>query len=105
MSDYYQVIATVDTKENAEIIAEAAVKARAAACCQISGPIKSVYWWKENIDRTEEYYCIFKTTKSKYYELEKIIKENHKYQIPEIIALKIEKGYKDYIDWLKAETM
>ncbi|MFP3984888.1 MAG: divalent cation tolerance protein CutA [Candidatus Bathyarchaeia archaeon] len=44
LKEYVQVIATTETKENAEEIANELVQNRLAACVQIISPISSVYW-------------------------------------------------------------
>ena len=49
--------------------------------------------------------CVIKTRKSLYKKVEKAIKENHPYEVPEIIAVSIAKGSKDYLKWLSNETI
>ena len=76
---------------------------RLAGCVQIVGPIVSTYRWKEDIAKTEEWLCLVKSKKDLYEELEKSIKELHTYETPEIIALPIIAGSKDYMKWLSNE--
>lgn len=101
--DYIQVFTTVEKKEDAEKIAHIAVEKRLAGCVQILGPIKSIYWWKGKIENADEYLCILKSKKNLYTELEKVIKEIHPYQTPEIIAMPIVAGYEGYLRWLDGE--
>ncbi len=101
--DYIQVFTTVEKKEDAEKIANVAVEKRLAGCVQILGPIKSIYWWKGKIENADEYLCIIKSKKSLYDELERVIKEIHPYQTPEIIAVPIVAGYEGYLKWLDEE--
>ena len=37
-------------------------------------------------------------------ELITLVKQNHPYTVPEIIALPVLGGNKDYLDWLEKET-
>ena len=103
MEEYIQIITTTDKKEDAEGIARALIEKRLAGCVQIVGPITSTYWWRENIVKAEEWLCLIKSRKDLYEELEKSIREIHPYETPEIIALPITAGSKDYIKWLSNE--
>ena len=103
MEEYIQVFTTTEKKEDAEKIANVLVKNRLAGCIQILGPIVSTYWWKGNVEIAEEWLCFIKSKRMLYDELEKAIKEIHPYETPEIIAVPIVRGSKDYLEWLKNE--
>lgn len=49
MTDFLIVYTAIDSRDGAQKIAEAVVGQRLAACCWISGPITSTYWWKEQM--------------------------------------------------------
>jgi periplasmic divalent cation tolerance protein len=100
---YIQVFTTTPKKEDAEKIANVLVEKRLAGCIQIVGPILSTYWWKGNVETAEEWLCFIKSKKTLYDELERAIKEVHPYETPEIIALPIISGSKDYLGWLNNE--
>ena len=100
MSEYVQIITTTNSRESANQIAEKLVGEKLAACAQVSGPITSVYQWKGKIERDEEFYCVIKTRKDLYPEVEKTIKAVHSYEVPEIIALPILEGSPAYLDWI-----
>jgi len=103
IEEYIQVFTTTEKKGDAENIAKALVEKRLAGCIQIVGPIVSTYWWKDNVETAEEWLCFIKSKKTLYDELEKAIKEIHPYQTPEIIAMPIVSGSKDYLGWLSNE--
>jgi len=105
MNSYIQVITTISDKRSAEKIANVLIDKRLVACIQIAGPIKSIYRWKGKIETAKEWMCIAKTRKSLYKKVEKQIKELHPYEVPEIIAVSIAKGSKDYLKWLSDETV
>ena len=100
---YIQVLTTTKKKVEAQKIAKAIIEKRLAGCIQIVGPITSLYWWKRNIEKEEEWLLFIKSKKNLYQKLEKVIKEIHPYKMPEIIALPIIAGSKDYLRWLKNE--
>ncbi|MEM2211625.1 MAG: divalent-cation tolerance protein CutA [Nitrososphaerales archaeon] len=103
MSEYIHVVATMSNKNEAERIAKLLLEKRVAGCVQIIGPITSMYWWKGKIERAEEWLCLIKSRLNLYNELESLIRENHSYEIPEILAMPIIKGNNDYIKWLNNE--
>jgi periplasmic divalent cation tolerance protein len=100
MSEYVQLTTTTGSKELAQKIAETLVGKKLAACVQISGPITSIYEWKGKIENEQEYYCVIKTRKNLYPEVEENIKTLHSYEVPEIIALPIIDGSPAYLDWI-----
>ncbi|MHB8902581.1 MAG: divalent-cation tolerance protein CutA [Thermoguttaceae bacterium] len=104
MSDFIQVLTTTASQDEARQIAEVLVERRLAACVQISGPIGSVYRWQGRIESAEEWQCQIKTRQSLLDELSKAILELHPYQVPEIIAVPIVGGSRDYLEWLEKET-
>jgi len=103
MTEYIQIFTTIERREDAEKIATILTEKRLASCVQIIGPLLSIYWWKGNIEKTEEWLCIIKSKKNLYHELEKTILEIHPYQVPEILALPVFTGSKDYLKWLNDE--
>ncbi len=97
---FIQIFTTGDNKELLEKIADTLVEQKLAQCVQILGPIKSIYRWKGNIERTNEWLCIIKCTEKNYKGVEKKIKELHTYEVPEIVAMPIVSGNPDYLKWL-----
>ncbi|BBB00302.1 putative divalent cation tolerance protein [Actinacidiphila reveromycinica] len=104
MSGYLAVLTTTDSAERAEQLARAAVEARAAACAQIDGPIRSVYRWEGAVQAEQEWRVLLKTTAERYDALEAVLTAAHTYDTPEIIAVPIERGGTPYLAWLDAET-
>jgi periplasmic divalent cation tolerance protein len=100
MSEFIQITTTIDSRDLAMQIAGKLVEKKIAACVQVSGPITSIYEWKAKIENAEEWYCVIKTRKNLYQKVEEAIKAIHPYEVPEIIALPILEGNKDYLDWI-----
>ncbi len=99
----YLVITTSSNKEEVQKLAETMVQKRLAACAQVEGPITSTYWWKGKVEKDEEWKCSFKTSEALYPELERLLKHEHSYDVPEIIAIPIVEGNNDYLSWLAKE--
>jgi periplasmic divalent cation tolerance protein len=103
MTAYIQVVTTTETKADAQAIARALIEKRLAGCVQIIGPIKSTYWWQGEIETAEEWLCVIKSKQDLYEELEEAIREVHPYEVPEILAVPVIAGSKDYLRWLDDE--
>jgi len=104
MKSYIQVTTTTETKEQAQTIAQYLVEAKLAACVQIVGPITSIYHWNDKVENAQEWLCLIKTQDHLYNKVEAAIKSKHTYETPEIIAVPIVKGSKEYLSWLDDET-
>lgn len=88
----------------ARLVAERLVTTRLAACANILSPCRSIYAWRGKIEDTEEYPVLIKTTPACYAAVEALIKEMHPYELPEIIALPVERGLPQYLAWVADET-
>lgn len=104
MPEYIEVHSTTDSKDEADKICAAAVESRLAACAQILAPLRSTYWWQGKIERADEFFLMMKTTRDKFEALARLIRENHSYEVPDIVAVPILEGSADYLAWISAET-
>lgn len=101
---YLTVLCTVPDPETARRIAQTVVYEGLAACANLLPGITSVYRWQGEVQESQELLLIIKTHQARYGALEARIKELHPYQVPEIIALKIEVGARHYLDWITENT-
>ncbi len=97
---FIQVMTTTETRQQAQAIARRLVEDKLAACVQISQAIESTYLWKGRIECSQEFLCSIKTREDLFSQVEVVIKKMHPYETPEIIALPIAEGSKDYLQWL-----
>jgi len=100
--DAMVVLTTMENQEDGERLARLLLERELAACVQILAPMISIYRWQGSVERASEILLLIKTTRPAYQRLETVIKENHPYQTPEIIALPVEAGLGDYLSWLAA---
>jgi periplasmic divalent cation tolerance protein len=103
MHEFIQVLTTTASREDAQLIADALVEKRLAGCVQIVGPIHSTFWWRGKIEHSDEWFCIIKSEKRLYHDIEHAIKAHHPYEIPEIIAVPMVAGSQPYLQWLSQE--
>lgn len=98
------VLTNLPDRAAAERMADQLVEKRLAACVNILAPCRSVYRWKDAVQRDEEHPMLIKTTAERYPALERALREGHPYELPEIIAVPVERGLPAYLDWVAAET-
>jgi periplasmic divalent cation tolerance protein len=98
------VFITIDTPANAQKLADKLLTARKAACVNIIPKVSSQYRWQGKIEKADEVMLVVKTSAALLDELITLVKQNHPYTVPEIIALPIIGGNPDYLAWLDKET-
>jgi periplasmic divalent cation tolerance protein len=103
MEGFIQVTTTTEKREDAERIARSLVETRLAACVQILGPIESIYRWKGKIETAVEWLCLIKSREENFGAIEHAIRSLHLYETPEIIAVPVAAGSRDYLDWLRGQ--
>jgi len=104
MTDYLVVYITAPNEEEGAKIAKALVQEKLAACVNIVKDIRSIYFWQGKVEDEKEVLLIVKTKASLYEKLEGRVKELHTYTVPEVIAIPIARGSKDYLGWVKDST-
>jgi periplasmic divalent cation tolerance protein len=101
MTDKIVVLVTCGSRKEGRTIARALVEARLAACVNVQqAPVESIYRWKGSVDTAKEFLLIIKTSRARFAAVAKAVKRLHSYDVPEVIALPIEKGSRDYLAWL-----
>lgn len=95
------IIVTCGSKPEAQKIADSLLKKKLTACANIIPGVSSRFWWRGSLDNAAETILMLKTLKSKFRKIESVIKQLHSYDVPEIIAIPIAAGSKDYLDWIK----
>jgi periplasmic divalent cation tolerance protein len=98
------ILTTTAVEEQALSIARALVSERLAACVNIIGPIRSVYRWRDAIEDDREFLLLIKTRALNYMKVERRVREMHAYEVPEVLALSVDRGSPPYIQWLLAST-
>ncbi|MGD0958265.1 MAG: divalent-cation tolerance protein CutA [Methylomonas sp.] len=88
----------------AERIANALIQAKLAACVNILPGVVSVYSWQDQVETAQEHLLLIKSRIDLFAAIETAITAIHPYQIPEIIAVDIERGAADYLKWIDACT-
>jgi len=94
------VLITCANCKEAKKVSRALVANHLAACVNTVKAIESMFWWQKKIDTAKEALLIVKSKKQLMNKIIKTVQANHSYSVPEIIALPIVSGNKDYLNWL-----
>lgn len=89
---------------SAETLASLLVERRLAACVNIGSPARSLYHWRGQTEIASEIPLQIKTTEARYADVEAVIRANHPYELPEVIAVPLCAGLPAYLDWVGAAT-
>lgn len=100
--DIQLIITNLPNREIALALANRLVESRLAACVNVMAPCTSVYTWQEKLETTEEIPLLIKALKQNYGAIEKEIRKLHPYELPEIIAVSIDNGLPEYLNWIDA---
>lgn len=95
---------TINTSQEAEILADLAITSKLSVCVNIIAGGKSIYLWNGRIEQSEEYYMVFKTTIDLIEELKDIITQNHPYDVPVILKWECEAN-NDFSEYVKKELV
>jgi periplasmic divalent cation tolerance protein len=100
----FRVVMITAPPDKAVELARKIVTRRMAACVNVVGSAKSFYHWKGVLKEDTESLLVAKTTTKKVESLIKFIRDNHSYEVPEVVSMTIAEGNPDYLNWLDEET-
>jgi len=100
----FRVVLITAPPDKAEEISLKIVEDKMAGCVNIVDKVKSIYRWKGVVKKEYESLLIVKTATKKVEGLIRFIRENHSYEVPEVISINIAEGNPDYLNWLDDET-
>ncbi|MFH0763651.1 MAG: divalent-cation tolerance protein CutA [Candidatus Omnitrophota bacterium] len=100
-TDFIIVLVTCGSKKEAARLADSLLKKRLIACANIVPAVFSKFRWKGRVDSAGEALIIIKTTRERFKAIEREIKRLHSYDAPEIIAIPIIEGSKEYLRWVE----
>src|SRR5438552_16910281 len=100
MTDKRIVLTTAGSEEEARKIAQHLVEHRLAACVNIVPQVESIYRWQGKVESSREWLLVVKSTAVKFATVRDAIRELHSYDLPECIAISIEEGSPQYLQWL-----
>ena len=103
-SEHIVIFITTEDGEEAALISKMLLEQRKAACINIINGVNSMFRWQGKIDSASESLLVVKTRASLLKDVIRIVKEIHSNDVPEIIALPIIGGNRDYLEWVDKEV-
>jgi periplasmic divalent cation tolerance protein len=103
-TDVRVVLMTAPDEEVAERLGAALVEERLATCANVLGRVKSVYWWNDKLERSQEALVILKTVEERVSALRERAMSLHPYEVPELLVLEVREGHEPYLDWVRRES-
>ena len=95
------VLTTTPNSDEANRLARSIVESKLAACVQVLPQMTSVYFWEGEVQTEPEHVLLIKTLEEKFDALAQFIRENHSYDVPEIVAIEAEKVSESYLGWMR----
>jgi len=103
MTDKIVVFSTAASAEEAEKIARSLVEARLAACVNVIPEIRSFYRWQGKTEASTEWLLVIKSSRERFDALRAAVEKLHSYDVPELIALPVVEGARNYLNWMDGE--
>ena len=104
MTELLLVMTSLPDQAAAKALAKRLIESKLAACVQLQPGVQSIYRWEGRICEEQETVLVAKTTAVQWPEISAYIKQNHPYDVPEIIAQPMTHSDSDYARWVIAET-
>mgnify|MGYP000853435297 CR=1 FL=1 len=102
-SKYCLITCAAGSRSEAQRLADLLVGRRLAACVQLVD-IASAYTWQGKLEHAQECLLLIKTRTVLYPQVERLLRENHGYSLPEILQIPIENGLPGYLQWMHEVT-
>jgi periplasmic divalent cation tolerance protein len=101
--EYRSIYITAKDEMEAKKIGQLLVWEKLVACVNFF-PVKSIYWWKGEVEESKETALIAKTRAELVERVIERVKQVHSYEIPCVVSWNIEKGNPEFLAWIREST-
>lgn len=102
--EHIVVLVTAGGEEEARRIAQQLLDARLAACVNVIDGISSFFHWQGKQEMERESLLVIKSSSRLLSQIIETVKKTHSYEVPEVIALPVTGGNRDYLAWIDSEV-
>lgn len=95
------VFCTFPDEAVARSVATTLVEEQLVACVTLNPAVTSIYRWEGKVETAGEVLALMKTTPATYDALEARLRTLHPYDVPEILAVPVERGLPGYLRWVE----
>ncbi len=100
MTETRVVLVSAPSADKAAEIARILVEEKLAACGNVVPGVRSIYRWEGKLCDDAEALLVLKVPAARVQQLSDRVVQLHPYDVPEVVALRIEGGNERYIDWI-----
>lgn len=106
----YVVLVTAPDLDTAKGLAKVLVETRVAGCVNVLPQVSSYYYWADEADQSPSLQCdseclmVIKTTAEQWPTLSECVVQHHPYDVPECIAMPVERAHDPYWNWVVEQT-
>lgn len=102
--EYRLIYTTWPDEDSARSTGKALIEQKLAACTNILPGMRSIYRWESTLEEAQEVVMLVKTTAQKTEAATEAIISAHPYDCPCVIALPIEAGNPEFLQWINSEV-
>lgn len=102
-TDALVVLTTLGSAQDAREFVRGLVRDRLIACGTVL-PAASIYRWEGDVQEADECVVLLKTEGSKWDALVAAVESRHPYDVPELLALPVDRGARPYLEWVHSEV-
>jgi len=102
--DHIVVLTTLEDAEQARSLVRRLVDDRLVACGTVLDGAQSIYRWHSAVEQAREAVVLLKTRRERWEALATAVKALHPYDVPELLAIPVERGLDAYLNWVTQET-
>ena len=96
------ILCTAPDEACAQRLAALALEAKLAACVTLLPGATSLYVWQGKLEQASEVQLLLKSSTTRQQALMDLLKREHPFEVPELLALPVQHGDSEYLSWLHA---
>jgi len=96
------ILCTAPDEASAHRLAALALEAKLAACVTLLPGATSLYVWQGQLEQASEIQLLLKSSAAHQQALMDLLKREHPFEVPELLALPVQHGDSEYLSWLHA---
>jgi len=96
------ILCTAPDEACAQRLAALALEAKLAACVTLLPGATSLYVWQGQLEQASEVQLLLKSSTTHQQALMSLLKREHPFEVPELLALPVQHGDSEYLSWLHA---
>lgn len=98
------LISTFSDEKSLIALSNSLIAEKRVCACVNYTMTKSIYMWNSKLHQESEFLAFFKTTSDLAEKLKTEIENNHPYDVPEIVIIKMSDVSSEYFHWMHKNT-